>query len=108
MKILNDTNFEETIKSGYTVVDFYADWCQPCLQFSSTFEEMAEMHPDAKFYKLNIDEARQVTEKCNVMSIPTIIIFHNGKEITRVVGAPNRISFKLMLSENLKTEQIAQ
>lgn len=82
-------NFEkEVLKSEKPVlVDFYADWCGPCNAMAPVIEELAtELDGKAKVGKINVDENSDIAVEYNVMSIPTLIIFKNGKEEKRLVG----------------------
>ena len=86
---LSSENFEkEVLKSEKPVlVDFYADWCGPCNAMAPVIEELAtELDGKAKVGKINVDENSDIAVKYNVMSIPTLIIFKNGKEEKRLVG----------------------
>ena len=85
----NSENFEEEVlKSEKTVlVDFYADWCGPCNAMAPVIEELAtELDGKAKVGKINVDDNPDIAVEYNVMSIPTLIIFKNGKEEKRLVG----------------------
>ncbi len=90
MKIkLSSENFEkEVLKSEKPVlVDFYADWCGPCNAMAPVIEELAtELEEKAKVGTINVDENSDIAVEYNVMSIPTLIIFKNGKEEKRLVG----------------------
>ena len=86
---LSSENFEkEVLKSEKPVlVDFYADWCGPCNAMAPVIEELAtEVDGKAKVGKINVDENPDIAIEYNVMSIPTLIIFKNGKEEKRLVG----------------------
>ena len=91
MAVLNITaqNFEqEVLQSDKPVlVDFYADWCGPCKMMSPVIEEIAEEADDIKVGKLNIDNEMEIAQKYGVMSIPTLIVFKNGEEVKRDLGA---------------------
>ena len=80
------TTFDEFIASGVAVVDFWATWCGPCKMMASTFEEVAEAIPQAKFGKLDVDQASEVAQRYKVYAIPNICIFKNGELVDRVVG----------------------
>ena len=70
------------------VVDFYADWCGPCRTVSQVIEKLAgEYDGRAKFAKLDVDASPSIAEKFGVASIPTLIIFKNGRAVDRIVGA---------------------
>ena len=86
---LSSENFEkEVLKSEKPVlVDFYADWCGPCNAMAPVIEELAtEFDGKAKVGKINVDDNPNIAVEYNVMSIPTLIIFKNGKEEKRLVG----------------------
>ncbi len=78
--------FDEFIANGVAVVDFWATWCGPCKMMAPTFEEVAEVLPEAKFGKLDVDQASEVAERYKVYAIPNICIFKNGELVDRVVG----------------------
>ena len=90
MEILNTntTEFDNTLKSNQVVlVDFYATWCGPCKMLSPILEEVAEELPqNAVIAKLDIDESLDTAKDFGVMSVPTMIIFKDGKEVERLVG----------------------
>jgi thioredoxin len=90
VKHVTDQDFEaEVIGSGTAVlVDFWAEWCVPCHMVSPVVEEIGRDKAGAlSVVKLNIDENPEVTRRYSVMSIPTLIVFKDGEEKARVVGA---------------------
>ena len=101
MKIIDiDTSFNEEILNykGVCIVDFWAIWCGPCKMLSPIFEEISNEYDNIKFCKLNVDyDKNNICKKYGVMSIPTIIIFKNGKEIKRNVGFINKEQLKTFL-----------
>ena len=84
---LNQNNFNNAIANGTTLVDFYADWCGPCRMVSPIVDEIAEERNDITVGKVNVDDENALAVKYGVMSIPTLIIFKDGKEAARIVGA---------------------
>jgi thioredoxin 1 len=95
IEYLNDDNFEKVISKGITLVDFYADWCGPCRMIAPIIEELAEeLKGEIKIAKLDIEKAQSTTANLQVTSIPTIIVFKDGKEIKRVVGLRDKESLK--------------
>jgi len=88
---LNDSNFKQQIASGIALVDFWAEWCMPCKMMAPILNEVAdEVSEGVKVCKLNVDEAKQMATNFNVRSIPTIIVFKNGKEVKRIVGVKQK------------------
>ena len=84
---LTEDNFEEKIGSGIVLVDFFATWCGPCKMLSPVIEEIgAECGGAFSVYKLDIDEAEDIVMDYGVMSVPTLVIFKDGVEATRMVG----------------------
>ena len=84
---LNQNNFNNAIANGTALVDFYADWCGPCRIVSPIVDEIAEERSDITVGKVNVDDENALAMKYGVMSIPTLIVFKDGKEKTRIVGA---------------------
>jgi len=84
---LNSGNFDETIKGGKVLVDFWAEWCGPCRVLGPVIEEVAKENTgNAVIAKLDIESERAIAARFNVMSIPTVILFENGLEVKRFVG----------------------
>jgi thioredoxin 1 len=87
---VTDEDFEERVlKAGTPVlVDFWAEWCVPCHMVSPVVEEIGREKADAlAVAKLNIDENPEVTRRFGIMSIPTLMLFKDGEEMARVIGA---------------------
>ncbi len=88
---LNDSNFKQQTASGIAIVDFWAEWCMPCKMMAPILNDVANEAPDGvKVCKLNVDHAKQTATKYNVRSIPTMIVFKNGKEMKRIVGVKQK------------------
>ena len=85
---VTDSNFEQTISTNKTVlVDFWATWCGPCRALAPTIVELAKEYSGKVLIgKLDVDENPATAEKFQVFSIPTMILFKDGKEVDRLVG----------------------
>ena len=90
MEVLKVTseNFEkEVLQSDKPVlIDFYADWYGPCKMLSPIVDEVAEENTDIKVVKINVDNAQDLAMKYQVMSIPTLVVIRDGREVNRSVG----------------------
>ncbi len=87
LPLLNDENFQETVSKGVTLIDFYATWCGPCRMIGPIVEQLAQkMQGKANVAKVDIDQSQQVTTNLQITSVPTLILFKDGKEVKRVVG----------------------
>lgn len=101
-KILTDTNFAESIGKGLTLVDFYADWCQPCRMLAPTIAAIAEDYTGKiQVGKLNIDTAQNIAAKYGVMSIPTVILFKDGVVVEKKVGLSPKNVYEKMIDTAL-------
>lgn len=82
IKYLKEENFENEIKNGKILVDFYADWCGPCKALGEILEQLK----DVNVLKINVDEHQDLAIQFGVMSIPTIILFEDGKQKKKNIG----------------------
>jgi thioredoxin 2 len=87
---LTDADLDGTIGKGNWVVDFWAAWCGPCRMIAPVIEKLAEERSDVRFGKLNVDEFPRAAAKFNARSIPLLVLFKDGVERGRVVGAVPR------------------
>lgn len=79
-------NFNEKIKEGVVLVDFFATWCGPCKMQAPVLEELKEDRSDVKVVKIDVDQETEIARLYGVMSIPTLILFKDGKEVAKNVG----------------------
>lgn len=81
IKYLNNEKLEDLITDDITIVDFYADWCGPCKMLGTVLENL-----DYNIIKINTDTHQELAQKFGVMSIPTVLIYKNGKECSKFIG----------------------
>ena len=91
VQILTDLNFQNKIKTGTVLVDFWAAWCVPCKMMIPVLNDVAE-EANGKFIiaKVNVDEQKATAAKFGIRSIPTMILFQNGREVKRIVGVKTK------------------
>jgi len=101
---LTDDNFDAEVLQATTpvLVDFWAEWCAPCRMLGPTIEEIAKAYAGrVKVGKLNTDHNRAVAAKFGIMSIPTVIVFKNGKIAKQTVGVQPKNAYASILDELL-------
>jgi thioredoxin 1 len=91
MKV-DEGSFDEAIKASDkpVVVDFWAEWCGPCKMIAPVLEELASQTESVQIAKLNVDENPEIARRYSVMSIPTLLVFVEGVEKKRIIGAKGK------------------
>jgi thioredoxin 1 len=100
VKDVMDSNFEQEVLASDkpVLIDFWAEWCAPCRMLAPTVEAIAEKYQaSAKVYKLNVDDNPQTAQRYGIKGIPTLIVFKEGKEQERIVGATSANTIAKML-----------
>ena len=82
---------------GYVLIDFGATWCGPCKAIAPFFNSLKDKYPSIKFLKIDIDENQEMARKYNINNIPAFILFKDGLEKDRLVGA-NKVKLEEMVS----------
>ena len=88
-KVINTAEFRNKVEnsSGVAVVDFFATWCGPCKMLTPIFVEASEdMKDEAVFYKVDIDESLEIAQQFGISSVPTIMVFKDGKPVKTMIG----------------------
>jgi thioredoxin 1 len=103
---MSDSNFEKgVLESGKPVlVDFWAEWCAPCRMIAPAVEAVAEKYEGiASVVKLNVDENPSTSQRYGIKGIPTLILFKNGKEEERIVGATSKEALSRIIEKHTAT-----
>ena len=101
-KVVTDETFDSAVLKSTkpVVVDYWAEWCGPCKMVSPVLEEIAAEHADKiDVVKLNIDENPTVSQRYQIMAIPTMSVFQNGEVVKQIVGAKPKAALLRELSE---------
>ena len=101
---VSEKDFESEVlnSEGKVIVDFYADWCGPCKMMSPVIDELAEDYEgELKVGKINVDQAPDIAQKYDVMSIPMFALFKNGELIETAVGAQSKTKLQSIIDKVL-------
>jgi len=102
--ILNEDNFDDEVKrkTGPILVDFWAGWCTPCKKIVPALEEIAEeLAGRAHVAKVDVEENGDLANRFGIMSIPTLIVFKNGKIVDQLIGAAPKLQLRTLLDRHL-------
>ncbi len=102
MQEVTTENFKDVISKGNVIVDFWAEWCAPCKMIAPVFEELSKEMESVTFAKLNVDEHGEVAATAGVRGIPTLIMYKDGEELGRIVGALPKDQFKQKITDTFQ------
>ena len=101
---VSDDEFDSSILNGEkpSLIDFWAEWCQPCKMLAPTVEELAGEYEDKILVgKLNVDDNPQTATKYGIRGIPTLLFFKDGQVVQQLVGVKSKAEIKKVIDENL-------
>ena len=99
---LSRKEFDVFIGKGTSLVDFWAEWCMPCLMMTPVMEELSgKFKGKIKFGKINVDENQELARKFKILSIPNFILFRDGKTIDQFIGTMPEEDFEEKLRGHL-------
>lgn len=96
---IKENEFNNVINKNLVLVDFYADWCGPCKMLGPVLEELSN-HRSLEIYKINVDEVESLTKSLGIMSIPTLLLYSNGKLLSRKTGFMSMEEIQSWIEEN--------
>lgn len=99
---VTDSDFQDKVVSSKlpVMVDFYADWCTPCKMAAPILEELSDEYKDKLIIaKLNVDQNPTTSQKYDVMSIPTVILLKDGKEVGRQIGFAGKAGYEELIKK---------
>lgn len=98
MKLLNEANFQESVKEGTVLADFWTPWCRPCNSMTPVLEKLSqEYEGKAVIGKVNADENPDLVSEYQVNAVPTFLLFKDGRLVKRVVGLQNEQDLRRLL-----------
>jgi len=104
IKEIFEQSFYDEIKKGLVLVDFSAEWCGPCRMLAPVLEKVSkELDGIATIAKLDIDNAQKIAASFRVTSVPTLILFEDGKEVDRLVGLRDQAAIKQFVTSKTKS-----
>ena len=102
LKTLTDSNFDQEVRNGVTLVDFWAEWCGPCRRIAPIVEQLAgEYEGRATVAKLNVDENPNIPGRFMIRGIPTLLLFKNGQLADTLVGLAPKEDIARMIDKHL-------
>jgi thioredoxin 1 len=103
---LEESGFEQATGNGLSVVDFGAEWCSPCRAMIPILEKVATQYADrVRFYSVDIDQAPSLSARNGVMSVPTMLLFMDGRAVSRIVGTITERELKNRIDEHFGQHQ---
>jgi thioredoxin 1 len=102
IKSISQANFDEEIKEGTVVVDFWATWCEPCKVLGAVLEEVSkELGDKVNFAKIDADENSIIANQYKITSIPTVLVFKNGEVVDEILGFKPKAVILDLLNKHL-------
>lgn len=98
MRVINEKEFKDLVSDGLVLVDFFAEWCGPCRMLAPVLEDFANEESGIEVYKVNVDNDPDLAREFKVSSIPTMILFKDGKQIEKKIGFAPKDALKAWIA----------
>jgi len=102
MKDISDFNWDDLKNVKLAFVDFWASWCGPCMTMSPLVEELEKELPQVTFYKCDLDGNYEIGKKLEIQKIPQFFMFKNGVQVSKMIGARNKVKLKEYIVGTMK------
>ncbi|MDX1584191.1 MAG: thioredoxin [Thermoanaerobaculia bacterium] len=103
MKDLSEADFEDAVAAGPVLIDFSAEWCGPCKALTPVIERVSKDYDGRlSVYKVDVDHAQAVAARNGVMSVPTLVMFRDGRPVDRKIGAIRESDLREMIENHLE------
>lgn len=103
MKDLTTEEFDDTVASGVSVIDFWATWCGPCKMLTPILEELSNEMEGVSFYKVDADQNEELARRFEVRSIPTVLIMKDGEPVASQIGAHPKVKMRKFIELTIET-----
>ena len=95
-------NYDELVKEGIVLVDFYAEWCGPCKMLAPALEALSSERDDIRIIKVNVDEQEDLARRFGIMSVPTLILYKDNNILSKKMGFHTLDMLNEWISESVK------
>ena len=100
-KVTSDSIYDDIESKGVAIVDFWAEWCAPCVAMTPNIEKLSDEYSDIFVGKLNVDEYGDIATEFSIRSIPTLVIFKDGEEVERTTGMKQFVELEQIVKKYL-------
>lgn len=101
VRVIDDEEFDTSVKTGMVLVDFWAEWCGPCKMLSPILDEISNEMTDVQFTKINVEENQQVAQKMGITALPTLVLYKNGEVVEQIRGLQPKQRLISLLQKHL-------
>ena len=100
VKVINSRDFNDEINNNLVLIDFFAKWCGPCKMISPIVEELSNEINSVSFCKVDVDENNELASSLGILSIPTLLLYKQGKLVSKKIGFQSKDELKYWIEEN--------